>query len=319
MAIDYLQMTNFYDVLGVSQDASESEIKKAYRNLSLKYHPDRNPSEEAKTKIQQINEAYENLGDAEKREQYNNELRYGKPTNNLPPGFGGGGVHFAHHMNGMPDMHNLFADIFGNHPAFGGMPGFGMPGIRVFHNGQEFRHMQRPEPIIKQVNLTIQQSYQGLDIPIEIERWVMTGDVRNVEKETVYITIPPGIDENETLVLSDKGHIVNEQLRGEVKLVIHIENTSDFRREGLDLIYHKKISLKEALCGFSFEMVHVNGKRLCVNNKSNMSIIKPNYKKVVPNMGMKRENRTGNIIIVFDVEFPEILTPEQIVELERIL
>ena len=76
-------MTNFYDVLGVAQDASESEIKKAYRNLSLKYHPDRNPSEEAKTKIQQINEAYENLGDAEKREQYNNELRYGKQNNNI--------------------------------------------------------------------------------------------------------------------------------------------------------------------------------------------------------------------------------------------
>ena len=319
-------MATFYEVLGVSQEASESEIKKAYRNLSLKYHPDRNPSEEAKTKIQKINEAYETLGDAEKREQYNHELRFGKPQNNLPPGgFGPGGVHFSHHMNGMPDINNLFADIFGNHPGFGGMPGFGMhgmpgmPGIRIFHNGQEFRQFQRPDPIVKQIQITIQQSYQGVDLPVEIERWVMSGDIRNIEKETLYVSIPPGIDENETLTLGDKGHVVNDQIRGEVKLVIHVENTSEFRREGLDLVYPKKISLKEALCGFSFEMVHVNGKRLCVNNKNNMSIIRPNYKKVVPNMGMKRENRTGNIIIAFEIDFPETLTTDQIAELENIL
>jgi DnaJ family protein B protein 4 len=319
-------MTNFYEVLGVNQDASESEIKKAYRNLSLKYHPDRNPSEEANVKIQQINEAYEHLGDAEKRKQYNHELQFGKQPAGFPHGFhpgfpqGFGGVHFTNHMGGMPDMNNIFADIFGNHPGFGGMPGFGgIPGVRVFHNGQEFRQVQRPEPIVKQIQITIQQSYHGCDLPIEIERWVMNGDIRNMEKETVYVNVPPGVDENEMLILNDKGHVVNETVRGEVKLVFHIENTSDFKRDGLDLIYHKKISLREALCGFSFEMNHVNGKRLCLNNKNNMSIIKPNYKKVVPNMGMKRENRTGNIVILFDVEFPETLTSDQIAELEKIL
>jgi DnaJ family protein B protein 4 len=319
-------MTNFYDVLGVNQDASESEIKKAYRNLSLKYHPDRNPSEEATVKIQQINEAYENLGDPEKRQQYNHELQFGKQpqgfSHGFHPGFpqGFGGVHFSHNMNGMPDINNIFADIFGNQPGFGGMPGFGgIPGVRVFHNGQEFRQVQRPEPIVKQIQITIQQSYHGCDLPIEIERWIMNGDIRNTEKETVYINVPAGVDDNEMLILNDKGHVVNENVRGEVKLVFRIDNTSDFKRDGLDLIYHKKISLKEALCGFSFEMNHVNGKRLCLNNKSNMSIIKPNYKKVVPNMGMKRENRTGNIVIMFDVEFPETLTPEQIIELEKIL
>jgi DnaJ-class molecular chaperone len=63
-------MTSYYDILGVSNDATEADIKKAYRTLSLKYHPDRNPSEDAKEKIQKINEAYETLGDPALRKQY---------------------------------------------------------------------------------------------------------------------------------------------------------------------------------------------------------------------------------------------------------
>ena len=68
-----------YETLGVSKDASESEIKKAYRSLSLQYHPDRNPSPDAKAKFQEINDAYETLSDAEKKQQYDNEL------NGIPP------------------------------------------------------------------------------------------------------------------------------------------------------------------------------------------------------------------------------------------
>ena len=172
---------------------------------------------------------------------------------------------------------------------------------------------------MKQIQITIQQSYEGCNLPIEIERWVMVGDVRNTEKETVYLNVPQGIDDNEIVVLKDKGHIINDSNRGEVKLVFQIVNQSEFKREGLDLIYHKKISLKDSLCGFSFEMQHINGKRLCLNNMNNMCIIKPNYKKVVPNMGMVRENNIGNIVINFEVEFPDKLTPEQIEKLAEIL
>ena len=63
-------MTSYYDILGISTDATDADVKKAYRTLSLKYHPDRNPSEEAKEKIQKINEAYETLGDPALRKQY---------------------------------------------------------------------------------------------------------------------------------------------------------------------------------------------------------------------------------------------------------
>ena len=77
--------------------------------------------------------------------------------------------------------------------------------------------------------------------------------------------------------------------------------------------------MKEALCGFSFELVHLNGKRLCLNNASNPTVIKPNYKKLVPNLGMTRESATGNMIIDFEIEFPESLTKEQTDALTNIL
>ena len=72
---------SFYEILGVNNDASDIEIKKAYRTLSLKYHPDRNPSEEATKKFQEINEAYETLGDTELRKKYDRKDAMGENLN----------------------------------------------------------------------------------------------------------------------------------------------------------------------------------------------------------------------------------------------
>ena len=87
----------------------------------------------------------------------------------------------------------------------------------------------------------------------------------------------------------------------------------------MDLILKRKINLKEALCGFSFEIQHLNGKILAIQNKNNITVITPNYKHVVPNMGMIRDNNSGNLIIEFDVEFPEKLTLDQIEKIRNIL
>jgi DnaJ homolog subfamily B member 4 len=320
-------MTNYYDILGVSQDAGDMEIKKAYRALSLKYHPDRNDTEEAKEKIQEINQAYEILSDKNKRNQYNMELQFGNGMGGIP-GFGMGGMPFAHmqSMNEMNDINNIFSMMFGQ--SMGGMPGFGGPGgpeIRIFHGGMGpggmnfHAHAQmRPEPMQKTIQITIDQSFTGSTIPIEVERTVINGNLRRSESETVYINIPQGIDDNESVTLHDKGHIINDT-RGEIRIVFRVQNNSAFKRQGLDLVYKQKISLKEALCGFSFEIAHLNGKRLCLNNNSNPTVIKPNFKKVVPNLGMTREGNTGNMIIDFDIEFPESLTKEQIERLLEIL
>jgi len=309
---------NYYDILGVSNQATEPEIKKAYRKLSLQYHPDRNPDDSAKSRFQEISEAYEILGDASKREQYDMEVKFG----------GNPAAHFTN-MNGMDEfaeMNNIFNMMFGGggFPGGGGIfpgagfPGGGMPNIRIFHNGHPVHTFQRADPIVKQIQITLEQSFSGCNIPIDIERYVIANNTKVMENETLYVNIPAGIDDNEIIVLNDKGNKINDN-SSEVKIVIQIVNNTDFKRHGLDLIYNKKITLKEALCGFTFEILHLNGKRLCLNNASNPTVIKPNYKKVVPNLGMTREQFVGSMIIEFEIEFPAELTPEQISKIAEIL
>ena len=137
---------NLYDVLGVSKDASESEIKKAYRSLSLMYHPDRNSDPEAKSKFQEISAAYERLKDQQSRQQYNMELE--NPfMKNMGPG------------PDMNDINNIFSMFF-NGGMGGPMGGMGGPNIRVFHGGHPmggegfppgfppgiFRQVEKPQP-----------------------------------------------------------------------------------------------------------------------------------------------------------------------------
>jgi DnaJ family protein B protein 4 len=329
-----------YDVLGVSQKASDSEIKKAYRSLSLKYHPDRNPSAEAAAKIREVNDAYEILSNTSKRRQYDMELSmskmpfglggFGGPMGNMGRGMGPmgpmgpmggmnmGGMPFAH-MSSVDDsdINGIFQMLFG-----GGMPpgSAGMPEIHVFHGGRpSFQQAQKPSPILKQISITMEQAYYGCRMPVEIERWTMIGELKVQEEETIYITIPAGIDENEMIVVEQKGNVANEMVKGDVKITIQIENTTVFKRHGLDLIYKKAISLKEALCGFGFEIHHMNGKILNLNNKNNPTVIKPNYRKVVQGLGMNRDGTAGNLIIEFLVEFPDFLDKHQISAISEIL
>jgi DnaJ-class molecular chaperone len=311
-------MSNFYDVLGVTKDSNETELKKAYRSLSLKHHPDRGGDT---TKFQEINEAYETLSDPSKKQQYDAQL------NGFP-----GGMHFNMHHGGdaeFSDINNIFNMMFGG----SGMPGGifagmqGNPDIHVFHNGVHaggpgfmFQNLHRPPSIIKNIKITLEQAYTGVSIPIECERWVMQpNNIKITEIETIYITIPAGIDENEMIILKDRGHVLNENMKGDIKIITQIENNTPFKRYGLDIILKKTITLKEALCGFVFDIHHLNGKSLSLNNKTNRTIITPLYKKVVPNMGMVREQNTGSLIIEFDIEFPSSLTEEAITKLSEIL
>ena len=151
----------------------------------------------------------------------------------------------------------------------------------------------------------------GANIPVEIERWIIQDGAKTFEKETIYVEIPSGIDDNEIIILRDKGNVANENSKGDIKIFIKIENNSSFKRQGLDLIFEKKISLKEALCGFSFELKHVNGKTYTINNNKG-SIVTPSYFKSIPNMGLIRNGHTGSLVITFIVEFPETLTNDQI-------
>ena len=304
-------MSNFYNVLGIGENATKDDIKKAYRALQMKWHPDRNPgNQEAINMTQKINEAYETLSDQGKRQEYDDSRN--NPFMNMAHGGPGGAMDVP-----MDDIISML---------FGGMPG--MPGgarIHVFNasgNGGVpmgfHRAIQKPTPIVKTLNVTMEQVLNGATVPLDIERWVMENNIKVHEQETIYVSVPQGIDDGEIIVLREKGNVVSEHQKGDVKVFIKVTNETEFKRSGLDLICEKKISLKESLCGFSFDISYLNGKSYTLNNNKG-NIIPPEYKKVYPGMGLTRNEHKGNLIIHFHVDFPETLTIEQIDRLKDVL
>ena len=310
-------MNDYYKVLGVPESSTQEAIKKAYRKLSLKHHPDRGGDAE---QFKRINEAYSILGDPEKRRMH--KIRSADPFSQ---------------MNGSPDLDPIFKMFFGGGiPGMSGMPGMpgmpgmtgmpgmpgmhGMPHVQIFRNGQpmNMHSIQKPSPIIKTLTITLEQSYNGLTYPLQIERWIMINNEKRIEKEKLYINIKKGVDTGEIIILKEKGNIINERLKGDIKLRIKVENKSNMKREGINLIYKKTISLKESLTGFTFDIKHINNKIYTINNEGG-NIIPTNYVKEIPNLGMTRQQTTGKLIIKFDVIFPETLTKDQIKSLKEIL
>lgn len=312
-------MSSYYETLGVSKEASFDEIKKSYRRLSLKHHPDKTGGEDSKFK--EINEAYSVLSDASQREMYDMKLS------------GGGGPN----IQGMPfDPNDLMNMFFGmsnrgggaGMPGMPGMPGMqgipGMPGffqggnVHIFRNGVPVNMLQKPIPIIKSLDITLEEAYSGCKKPLEIERWIQEGNMKRTEKETIYVTIPRGIDENEIIALRDVGNVLSDSNKGDIKIAIKINNTSQLSREGLNLIYNKTLTFKESLCGFTFELPYLENKLFKINNNNGV-VIQNGYRKVIPELGMVRDEHKGNLIIHFSIVYPEKLSEEQIEKLNKIL
>ena len=309
-----------YETLGLTREATEKEIKQAYRGLSMKYHPDRihssdaSEQEQANSKMQEINEAYETLSDDGKRQMYNMELDGGGspfPGGGSP--FPGGGVHFSHgpgFMNmgpgvhfmsgGMPpDIGNIFEMLFNQN-------GMG--------HGAFFQQRGPPPTIAKNIDITLAQAYTGCMMPFEIERWVQQGELRITEIETITLNIPAGADSGISLVIKGKGNAYSEAVRGDVKITINVTTDTPFQRKGNDLYYKKQITLKEALCGFQFQFVHLNGKTMSLNNTS--TVIFSGARKNINGLGM---TATGNLVVEFDVVFPTELSALQREALDNIL
>lgn len=303
---------DYYNILGVNKSASPDDIKKSYRKMSLKHHPDRKGGDSEMFK--KVNEAYEILSDPQKKRQYDVT---GSTEGN--PFMGG--------MGGMPpDVDQIFSSLFGGgFPGMPGMPGMhsnmhtGMPNVRIFHNGRPmFNQIQKPPIIAKKVMINLKEAYDGVNLPIEIERWIMQNNTKTFEKETIYVDVPKGVDSGEIIKIENKGNIMSDSNKGDVKVHVTVSNNTDFKRNGLNLIYNKEISLKDALTGFKFEFKFLNGKTYVINNEDK-NIIKPNYQKEIRGMGMERNNRKGSLFIVFHIRFPISLTKEQIEKLREIL
>jgi DnaJ-class molecular chaperone len=327
---------DYYKILGVDEKASDDELKKAYRKMSMIHHPDKNGNtDESKQKFQELNNAYELLSDANKRRTYDMMRKGGGMPNVFHFGGGGGGGGVPPGMPpGIPEelLHMLFGGAAGGHG-----PGMGPKVVfQTFHNGRMnggFAHQahsqqqqqqaphnvrvyQVPETIVKTVSLTLEQCYNGCSIPLEIDRQVPDNDIIKIERETIHAQIPKGILQGDTIILNECGHMNEVGMKGDIRIVINVLQHALFKVEHLDLTIEKTIPLKAALCGFDFEITHLNGRIFKLANKPG-NVIKPGNIKTIPGLGLEKGGESGVLKIKFNVEFPDTLTPEQIQTLQQ--
>lgn len=310
-------METAYELLQIPRDASRDEIRKAYRQLQMKHHPDKNlNSAESIHMTQRLNAAYDILSNERKRKDYDAQLSMEERSQ----------------QQQRPARSSLSGPPMRRHLSRPGAPLFDPAEIQSFlekvlrptggdddatttattapaeEAGDPWK---KPVPIFLPLRVQLAQVYAGASVPLEIERWNMETGVKTMERETVYVNLPSGVDDNEMIVLREKGNILQDNLKGDVKLTVKVENNTPFERHGLDLVLRKTVSLKEALCGFSLEFKHLNGKSYTLNSLPG-SVVSPDYRKEFPEMGLRRDAHVGKLVILFSIEFPETLTMQQV-------
>ncbi len=286
---------DYYDVLGISKNASDAEIKKAYRKMALKYHPDKNPGDtEAEDKFKKAAEAYEVLSNADKRARYD---QFGHQAFDNNGGFGGGGMN-------MDDIFSQFGDIFGGAFGGGGFSGFGGGGRQRVVKGSNLRI---------RVKLSLEEVANGVEKKIKVKRKVQaegttyktcgtcngSGQVTRVTntilgrmqtastcqtcggagqtidkkpsdadaqglkvaEETVSVKIPAGVVDGMQLKVTGKGNDApGNGIAGDMLVVIQEEEHPTLKREGDNLHYDMYVSLPDAVLGTSKEIDTVTGK-----------------------------------------------------------
>jgi curved DNA-binding protein len=237
---------DYYEVLGVKRDATDEEIKKAYRKLARTYHPDRNPgNKQAESRFKEIQDAYDILSDKKKRAQYD---RYGFAG--ADAGFGGAGGGFPFHWEGPggAGMHvdanqaeEILSQLFGNVP--GGLGDFGGFGQR----GRGARPKHAPASSTSELSVPFLTAARGGQISLR------------VDGRTIDVRIPPGTSEGQTLRLQGQG-----AGGGDLFLKLHIENHPYFHREGNNIILEVPISVAEAVLGTTVDVPTLDGEKLVV-------------------------------------------------------
>ena len=290
---------DFYEILGVAKNASEDDIKKSYRKLAMKYHPDRNPdNKEAEEKFKEVKEAYEMLTNPEKREAYD---RYGHAG--VDPNMGGGGGGGGFGAGGFGDLGDIFGDIFG-----GGRGRGGGGGPQVYR-GADLRY---------NLEITLEQAANGYETTIRVPSWdkcdtchgsgakpgtqpvtcttcaghgqvrmqqgffsiqqtcpkchgngkiipepcaACGGAGRIKRNKTLEVKIPAGIDNGMRIRSTGNGEPgTNGGPAGDLYVEIHIKPHAVFQREGDDLHCEMPISFSKAALGGEIEVPTLTGK-----------------------------------------------------------
>ena len=231
---------DYYEVLGVDRKADESTIKKAFRRLAKKYHPDTNAGNaDAEEKFKEITEAYDVLSDKEKRKLYD-QFGHAAFSEGFDPnqargfsgqGFGkkgfyrnGDGMEFHFEGGDMGDMGDIFDDLFGGAFRSGRTSGFG-GGTRGYGN-----RTRKGEDLRAEITISFDDAAFGCDKQITIS------DPSGRQPQTLAVNIPAGIDEGKTVRLAGKGHPgMGGGKNGDLLLHVHVLEKPGFRREGMDV------------------------------------------------------------------------------------
>lgn len=337
---------DYYEVLGISKSATSAEIKKAYRKMAIKYHPDKNPGDsEAEEKFKQAAEAYEVLSDDNKKARYD---QYGHAAfEGGAGGFGGGGMN-------MDDIFSQFGDIFGG--AFGG--GFGGFG----GNGGRQARVKGSNLRIR-VKLTLEEIAKGVEKKVKVRRKVQaaglryktcptcngTGQVTRIantilgrmqtattcntcqgagevidskpngtdaqglemKEETVSIQIPAGVTEGVQLKVGGKGNDApgKNAITGDLLVLIEEIPHETLEREGTNVHYDLYINISEAILGASKEIQTLTGKvKIKVDAGTQSGKILRLKGKGLPSI---ERYGTGDFLIHINVWTPQELTKEQ--------
>ncbi|XP_057949193.1 uncharacterized protein LOC131144511 [Malania oleifera] len=320
-------VVDYYNVLKVNRSVGEEELKKAYRRLAMKWHPDKNRSHdkgEAEAKFKQISEAYDVLSDPQKRRIYDLYGEEGLKAGVFPPS-AGGGVRRAKPDFGFStrDAEDIFAEFFG------GSDGNGGGGRRAFgENAERYdggkggneSNRKAAAAVESKLSCSLEELYKGSKRKMKIERTVPddSGVPRTVE-EILAIDIKPGWKKGTKITFPKKGNQEPGVGPGDLIFVVDEKPHPVFKRDGNDLMINQRITLLEALTGKTLTLTTLDGRSLTIPVTD---IVKPGYEVVVPNEGMpisKEPRKKGNLRIKFDVKFPSRLTGDQKSDLRRVL
>ena len=278
-----MEFVDYYNILSVDKKASEEDIKKAYRKLARKLHPDLNPNDkEANKKFQQINEANEVLSDPEKRKKYD---QYGKDWQHADQfeqqrqqQRHQGGQQFGGDADG--DFSSFFESMFGG----------GGRSRQTKYRGQDY-------------NAELQLSFTDV---METQQQTLTINGKNIR-----VTIPAGIDNGQILKLKGHGAAgVNGGPAGDLLITFVIGNHPTFKRSGSDLYTTAVIDLYTALLGGDTTIDTLNGKvKLKVNSETQHGTKIRLKGKGFPIY--KKEGESGDLYVTYEVKLPTHLTEKQ--------
>ncbi|KKL76563.1 hypothetical protein LCGC14_2043630 [marine sediment metagenome] len=272
---------NYYDVLGIKKTATPEEIKKAYRTLATKYHPDINPDDKgAEDKFKDLNEAHQVLKDPQKRQNYDT---FGDPDGQ--PGFSG----FSN-----TDFDHVFRDV-------GGMDDFFKHfGVRFGHRAQA----KNPD-VVSDLHVSLEDAFHGNKIPVEI-----TIPGTGVKKFSV--DVPKGSESALRLKMAGKGSTQNTTIpAGDLYISIHVKEHNIFRRMRADLFLNRELTMTDAALGCDIKVPTIEGKEIIVTIPSGTQ---SNHKIRLKSKGMpllRHPQIRGDMYINISVLVPINLTEKQ--------